>query len=101
MPDTRLQWSFKHAPGFSALITDDERCHVTQPRARINVSCSRAGHKGVKGHKTATREGQQRTAKDGCQIGNSSLKKSYRVYLLANEIDSQREHNFDGFLASY
>ena len=24
-------------------------CHVTQPRARINVSCSRAGQKGVTG----------------------------------------------------
>ena len=46
--------SVEHAPGFSAPITDDERCHVTQPRARIN-------------HKTATREGQERTAKDGCQ----------------------------------
>jgi hypothetical protein len=25
-------------------ITTRERCHVTQPRARINVSCSRADH---------------------------------------------------------
>ena len=39
----------EHAPGFSAPITDDERCHVTQPRARINVSCSRAGLKGATG----------------------------------------------------
>ena len=33
--------SFAGAP-----ITARERCHVTQPRARINVSCSRAGHMG-------------------------------------------------------
>jgi hypothetical protein len=32
-----------------APITPRERCHVTQPRARINVSCSRAGHKGATG----------------------------------------------------
>ena len=82
--------SFAGAP-----ITPRERCHVTQPRAGINVSCSRAGQKGAKGggdHETATREeGQQRTAKDGCQIGNPQFENSCRVYLPASwEIDTQR-----------
>ena len=36
--------SFAGAP-----ITPREQRHVTQPRARINVSCSRAGQKGAKG----------------------------------------------------
>jgi hypothetical protein len=32
-------------------------CHVTQPRARVNVSCSRAGHIGGRGnHKKKARE---------------------------------------------
>ena len=35
-----LTASFAGAP-----ITSGERCHVTQPRARINVSCSRADNK--------------------------------------------------------
>jgi hypothetical protein len=41
--------SFAGAP-----ITPRERCHVTQPRARINVSCSRsrADHKGGTGATT-------------------------------------------------
>ena len=34
--------SFVGAP-----IMSRERCHVTQPRARINVCCSRAGHEGA------------------------------------------------------
>jgi hypothetical protein len=44
-------------------------CHVTQPRARVNVSCSRAGHKGATGergdHKKRAAEaskGQRRRA---------------------------------------
>jgi hypothetical protein len=51
-----------------ASITPRERCHVTQPRARINVSCSRAGRKGAKGPQ---KEGQRRVgtrpAEAGCQ----------------------------------
>jgi hypothetical protein len=43
--------SFAGAP-----ITDDKRCHVTQPRWRINVGCGRAGQKGRENHK-----------KGGCQ----------------------------------
>ena len=58
--------SFAGAP-----ITPRERCHVTQPRARINVRCSRAGHKGASGGrgglKRATKRRQQRTAKAGCR----------------------------------
>ena len=61
--------SFAGAP-----IATRERCHVTQPRARINVSCSRAGHKGAKGakgtHERTTREGQQRVGtRPGYQTG--------------------------------
>ena len=48
-------------------------CHVTQPRASINVSCSRAGQKGATGgpgdHKTKggyqARRGQQRVPDQG------------------------------------
>jgi hypothetical protein len=59
--------SFAGAP-----ITARERRHVTQPRARINVSCSRAGHKGATGGQGSTEkaseEGQRRRpAKGGCQ----------------------------------
>ena len=56
--------SFAGAP-----ITIDKRCHVTQPRARINVSCSRAGHKGATGgsgdHKKGAAKELRRTAKSG------------------------------------
>ena len=38
----RKFWDFR-ASFAGALITPRERCHVTQPRARVNVSCSRAG----------------------------------------------------------
>ena len=48
--------SFVGAP-----ITPRERRHVTQPRARINVSCSRADHKGERG---TTEKRVERTAKD-------------------------------------
>ena len=50
--------------------------HVTQPRARVNVSCSRAGHKGGvrgtrrrqrKGHERTTNKDQQRAAEGGYQ----------------------------------
>jgi hypothetical protein len=51
----------------SAPITSQERCHVTQPRAGINVSCSPAGHKGATGgsggHKKRTAKGLRR----GCE----------------------------------
>ena len=49
---------------------------MTQPRARINVSCSHADHKGKRGMRDEgrgherppkKRRGQQRTAADGCQ----------------------------------
>ena len=58
-----------------APITDNKRYHVTQPRARINVSCSSAGLKGSGGgwgdHKMTTKEQQRRRAegqqKAGCQ----------------------------------
>jgi hypothetical protein len=50
--------SFAGAP-----ITARERRHVTQPRARFNVSCSRAGHKGAKGGGGKASEGQRRPAK--------------------------------------
>jgi hypothetical protein len=52
---TRLQTRLQ------APITARERCHVTQPRARINVSCSRVGHKGAGG---TTRRVLQRTSND-------------------------------------
>ena len=48
--------SFAGAP-----IMTRERCRVTQPRARINVSCSRAGQKGAT---EASKRGQRRPAKD-------------------------------------
>ena len=38
-------WEFGIASFAGAPITARERRHVTQPRARINVSCSRADHK--------------------------------------------------------
>ena len=44
-------------------ITARERRHVTQPRARINVSCSRAGQKGAKGGGGKASEEQRRPAK--------------------------------------
>ena len=54
--------SFAGAP-----IMPRDRCHVTQPRARINVSCSRAGHKGGKGGHGDHHEGLRRPAKGGYQ----------------------------------
>ena len=58
--------SFAGAP-----ITTRESCHVTQPRAWINVSCSRADQKGATGgrgnlkKRTAkASEGQRRPAKE-------------------------------------
>ena len=58
--------SFAGAP-----IMTRERCHVTQPRARINVRCSRAGHKGAlrdggttKGPRKDGSKGQRRTANE-------------------------------------
>jgi hypothetical protein len=51
--------SFAGAP-----ITTRERCLVTRLRARINVSCSRAGHKGAKGGGGTTKQRLRRTAKD-------------------------------------
>ena len=61
----------------SAPITADKRCHVTQPCVRVNVSCSRAGHKGATGGRGDQNEedhegwvpGQQRTAEGGYQGG--------------------------------
>jgi hypothetical protein len=44
----RKFWDFL-ASFAGAPITPRERCHVTQPRARINVSCSCADHKGGTG----------------------------------------------------
>jgi hypothetical protein len=47
------QNSESHLPGIlgkSGILTASfDVSHVTQPRARINVSCSRAGQKGAKG----------------------------------------------------
>jgi hypothetical protein len=66
-------WEFREIPGIlyhhtasfvGAPIMSRERCHVTQPRARINVSCSRAGLKGVGEPQEGCCEGQRRTAKD-------------------------------------
>ena len=75
--------SFVGAP-----ITTRERCHVTQPRARINVSCSRAGLGGpqkgcCEGYEewvpdlgagprcqskgASPRRGRNRTGKSGCR----------------------------------
>jgi hypothetical protein len=52
--------SFAGAP-----ITPRERCHVTQPRARINVSCGpQRGDRGRGNHRKEGGEGQRRTAKD-------------------------------------
>ena len=45
-------------------ITDDKRCDVTQPCARINVSCSRAGQKRGAGVGGTARGPRQRRAKD-------------------------------------
>jgi hypothetical protein len=42
---------------------------VTKPRARVNVSCSRAGHKVATGDSGNNREGQRKTAKEGYQTG--------------------------------
>ena len=44
-------WKFREilASFAGAPVTPREGCHVTQPRARINVSCSRADHKGGTG----------------------------------------------------
>jgi hypothetical protein len=39
-------------------------CHVTQPRARINVSCSRAGQKRGAGVRETAIGPRQRRAKD-------------------------------------
>jgi hypothetical protein len=59
--------SFTGAP-----IPPRDQCHVTQPRASINVSCSRAGHEmGGRGAGEPEEEGgrgQQRTGtRQGCQ----------------------------------
>ena len=62
--------SFAGAP-----ITPRERCHVTQPRARINVGCGpQRGDRGSgeppkRGRRRTAKdsEGQRRTAKGGCQ----------------------------------
>ena len=56
--------SFAGAP-----ITDDERCHVTQPHAGINVSCSRAGHNGAK---RTTRRPRTKTSKGRQRMGARS-----------------------------
>ena len=55
--------SFAGAP-----ITDDKMCHVTQPRARINVSCSRADHNCHKRPvtKVMRRENVMRRDHEGC-----------------------------------
>jgi hypothetical protein len=54
--------SFAGAP-----ITDDKRYHVTQPRARVNVSCGpQRGRQGVGG---TTRRERQRRAKAGEELG--------------------------------
>ena len=86
-------------------IMPRERCHVTQPRATINVRCSRAGHKGTKGEGRPRNGHERRPAKDRKRWVpdlKPQFENSYHVYLLANrEIDSQREQNFDGFLGSY
>jgi hypothetical protein len=70
--------SFAGAP-----ITPRERCHVTQPRAGINVCCSRAGHKGRRprnGHERRAAKDSKRWVPDR----KPQFEKSYRVYLLAN-----------------
>jgi hypothetical protein len=52
--------SFAGAP-----ITDDKRCHVTQPRAKINVSCSRAGPKERQGVAGTSRQEAGKDHKKG------------------------------------
>ena len=44
-------------------------CHVTQPRARINVSCSRAGQKGATGGPGDHKKGAANAAKDFRRVG--------------------------------
>ena len=74
--------SFAGAP-----IMSRERCHVTQPRARITGRCSRGGRKGAKGGGRTRNGHERRPAKDSKRWmpdRKPQIEKSYRVYLLAN-----------------
>ena len=55
-------------------------CHVTQPRASVKVSCSRAGHKGVtggRGNQKRTTKGRGTTKRRGTTKGRETTKKQH------------------------
>jgi hypothetical protein len=76
------------APFAGAPIMSRERCHVTQPRARINVCCSRAGHKGASGGPQKGHE--KRAAKDSegwvPKLGRDSARQGQHSPEIADEI---------------
>ena len=85
--------SFAGAP-----IMSQERCHVTQPRAKINVRCSHAGHKGASG---GPQKGHKKTAaKDSegwvPELGRDRARQRQHSHEIADEIGQFPGAGFSG-----